>query len=178
MKYHPDKNKAANAQQKFVEINNAYEVLSDKEKRTLYDQFGEEGLKQGGPAGHGAQGGPGGAHFQGGQGGQGMGGFNFQFSDPMDMFARFFGGGGGGMGGMGGMGGLGGMGGMGGMGGRGGMGGMGGMGGGRGGGGGGGIPKHPSVVELRKNHWPFKEGQKGSALTDDFWMVEFFAPCK
>jgi len=45
LKYHPDKNKAAGAEEKFKEIAEAYEVLSDKKKREIYDKFGEEGLK-------------------------------------------------------------------------------------------------------------------------------------
>jgi len=48
LKWHPDKNKenAEEANKKFVEIGNAYEVLSDADKRRIYDQHGEEGLKQ------------------------------------------------------------------------------------------------------------------------------------
>jgi len=44
LKYHPDKNKSAGAEEKFKEIAEAYEVLSDKKKRDVYDQYGEEGL--------------------------------------------------------------------------------------------------------------------------------------
>ena len=40
LQWHPDRNKAANANEKFKEINEAYSVLSDKQKRATYDQFG------------------------------------------------------------------------------------------------------------------------------------------
>ncbi|KAI9279546.1 hypothetical protein BY458DRAFT_502108 [Sporodiniella umbellata] len=51
LKWHPDRNKdnAEVANTKFKEIGEAYEVLSDKDKRTFYDQYGEEGLKHGAP---------------------------------------------------------------------------------------------------------------------------------
>ncbi|XP_019197399.1 PREDICTED: dnaJ protein ERDJ3B [Ipomoea nil] len=72
LKYHPDKNPGnEEANKKFAEINNAYEVLSDGEKRNIYDRYGEEGLKQ-----HAASGGGRGA------------GMNIQ-----DIFSSFFGGG-------------------------------------------------------------------------------------
>lgn len=45
LKYHPDKNKSPGAEEKFKEVAEAYEVLSDKKKRELYNKFGEEGLK-------------------------------------------------------------------------------------------------------------------------------------
>jgi DnaJ-class molecular chaperone len=45
LKYHPDKNKAPGAEDKFKEVAEAYEVLSDKKKRDVFDQYGEEGLK-------------------------------------------------------------------------------------------------------------------------------------
>jgi len=111
LKYHPDKNKAAGAEEKFKEINEAYEVLSDEKKRRIYDQVGEEGLKNG------AGGMPGPHQSQQ----QNFNGANFHFSssDPRETFAKFFGGGGntrgfdfrdiigGGIGGFGGMGGFG-----------------------------------------------------------------------
>lgn len=43
LKWHPDKNKSAAAEEKFKEIAEAYEVLSDPKKREIYDQYGEEG---------------------------------------------------------------------------------------------------------------------------------------
>lgn len=73
MKYHPDKN--PDAGDKFKEISHAYEVLSDPQKREIYDQGGEEAIQQGG--------------------GRGGGGF----SSPMDIFNMMFGGGMGGGGG-------------------------------------------------------------------------------
>ena len=51
LKYHPDKNKSSGAEEKFKEIAEAYEVWSDKKKRDIYDQVGEEGLKGGIPGG-------------------------------------------------------------------------------------------------------------------------------
>jgi len=75
---HPDVNPDPSSLERFKEVTAAYEVLSDPKKKDKYDQFGEDGLKDG---------------FGGG--GPGM--------DPHDIFSQFFGGAGGGMpGGMGG----------------------------------------------------------------------------
>ncbi|KAF9132088.1 hypothetical protein BGW39_000807 [Mortierella sp. 14UC] len=112
LKYHPDKNSATEAQKKFHDISEAYEVLSDKDKRAIYDQYGEEGLKGGGPPPPGAGGFGGGGGFPGGAGGHpftfstGGGGGGFRPTDAEDIFKQFFasfggGGGGGGMHGMG-----------------------------------------------------------------------------
>ncbi|HRH30675.1 MAG TPA: molecular chaperone DnaJ [Candidatus Paceibacterota bacterium] len=85
--YHPDKNKGDAT--KFKEINEAYQVLSDKKKRAQYDQFGQnfDGT-QGGPAG----GGFGGFDFSGFSQQGGFGGAQFDFGDLGDMFGDFFGG--------------------------------------------------------------------------------------
>ncbi|BGP02590.1 Protein SIS1 [Rhodotorula toruloides] len=124
LKHHPDRNQGSEeAAKKFKEVSEAYEVLADKDKRAIYDQFGEEGLKGGfGGGAGGAQGaGMGGGFnpFAGGAGG-GFPGGTFSFSsgggpgggftpsDPNDIFSALFGSLGGGMGGMGGMGGGGG----------------------------------------------------------------------
>jgi len=73
LKYHPDKHrdeaKKTEAEHKFKELSHAYDILGDSQKRSIYDQYGEEGLEQGG-------------------GGGGMA--------AEDLFAQFFGGGGGG----------------------------------------------------------------------------------
>lgn len=77
LKYHPDKNKAAGAEARFKEIAEAYEVLSDKKKRDIFDQYGEEGLHGGAPNSGGSEGGP---------------QFTYEFhGDPKATFAQFFG---------------------------------------------------------------------------------------
>ena len=52
--FHPDQNKSAGAAERFREVQEAYEVLSDEKKRGLYDQFGHAGLAGGGPGVEGA----------------------------------------------------------------------------------------------------------------------------
>lgn len=98
LKYHPDRNKAADAATKFKEISEAYEVLSNSEKRQNYDQFGHAAFDP--SQGFGGFGGAGQTYRQGPftytyttGGGQG-GGFDFGgFSDPFEIFESFFGGG-------------------------------------------------------------------------------------
>lgn len=97
LEWHPDRNKSANATEKFKEINEAFEVLHDEKKRQSYDQFGHAGTS--------------GASGFGGAGGQ-QGPFNYTYSgnindildqfgfsgggaggqvDPFDIFESFFG---------------------------------------------------------------------------------------
>lgn len=52
-KLHPDVNKASDAQKKFTEVQEAYDVLSDEPKRKMYDQFGSAGVKSAPPPGNG-----------------------------------------------------------------------------------------------------------------------------
>ena len=72
MKFHPDQNADdPGAEERFKELGEAYEVLSDEEKRAAYDRYGHAAFKAGGSGG-----------------GFGAGGFH----DPMDIFSQVFGG--------------------------------------------------------------------------------------
>ncbi len=96
LKWHPDRNKTKEAEEKFKEINQAYEVLSDKEKKAKYDQFGHAAF--GGGTGYNPysqSGNPFASYYSSG------GSVNFEdlfggaggdFSDPFDVFSAFFGG--------------------------------------------------------------------------------------
>ncbi len=86
LEWHPDRNKAANANEKFKEINEAYAVVSDPKKRETYDQFGQSAFAPGsGGMGGGAyrQQGPFTYYSSGGD----------DFIDPFEIFEQFFGGG-------------------------------------------------------------------------------------
>ena len=77
LRFHPDKNKDPGAEEKFKEISEAYEVLSDKDKRAAFDRYGSDGLRPGG----------------GGMGSPSRGfTFTHHHSDPFELFRTFFGG--------------------------------------------------------------------------------------
>lgn len=103
LEWHPDRHKDEKeaAEKKFKEINEAYQVLSDPQKKSAYDQYGHAAFTPGGMSG----GNPFAGGFQGGQsgpftytyysGGDGQGNpfANMNFGDPFDIFESFFGGG-------------------------------------------------------------------------------------
>lgn len=95
LKYHPDKNKSADAEEKFKGINEAYEVLSNNQKKSAYDQFGHAAFDpaSAGPFGgqtHTSQNGPFNFTYTNQAGPSSD--FSFGgFSNPFDIFEQFFG---------------------------------------------------------------------------------------
>lgn len=95
LKWHPDRNKEAGAEAKFKEVNEAYEILSNKDKRAKYDQFGHAAFDPSAGFGQGGQ-----TYRQGPFTYSYSSGGNFEdlfrgsggFSDPFDIFENFFGG--------------------------------------------------------------------------------------
>ncbi len=96
VEFHPDKNKSKEAEGKFKEINEAYEVLSNPAKRQNYDQFGSSGAQGSGPFSggnpFGGGGGQGPFKYYYSSSGGGSQGFDFGGTDPFDIFEQFFGG--------------------------------------------------------------------------------------
>ena len=105
LEWHPDRHKddKENAERRFKEINEAYQVLSDFQKKSAYDQYGHSAFSPGGvPGGFGGADTP---FSQGGQygpftytyttrsGGEGNPFAGFDFGDPFEIFEQFFGGG-------------------------------------------------------------------------------------
>ncbi len=78
-KYHPDINKEPDAEEKFKEVQEAYDILSDEKKKQMYDQFGHAGVDPNAAGGAGGFG--------------GFGGFDGEGFDFGDIFSSFFGGG-------------------------------------------------------------------------------------
>jgi len=105
LEWHPDRHKDEKeaAERRFKEINEAYQILSDPQKRSAYDQFGHSAFSPGGmPGGFGGGGGPFGQTGRygpftytyttsSGNGGNPFAGYNF--GDPFEIFEQFFGGG-------------------------------------------------------------------------------------
>ncbi len=96
LKFHPDRNKEPNAEEQFKEINEAYEVLSNDQKKTAYDQFGHAAFdpSSGGFGGHTytQQNGSNFTYTQSGGNPFGNADFDFGgFSNPFDIFEQFFG---------------------------------------------------------------------------------------
>ncbi|MCR4324622.1 MAG: DnaJ domain-containing protein [Candidatus Curtissbacteria bacterium] len=92
-KHHPDVDKTSGAEEKFKQINEAYQVLSDPQKKSAYDQYGHSAFEPGGGFGGAGQGRGGYQTYSWSNMGQGDGaGFDFSgFSDPFDIFESIFG---------------------------------------------------------------------------------------
>ncbi len=96
LQWHPDRNKTAEASEKFKTINQAYEVLSDTKKKNMYDQVGHEAFARGG---YGRASGGGQQNYQGSpftytytsSGGSPFEGFDLGGTDPFEIFEQFFG---------------------------------------------------------------------------------------
>lgn len=100
LQWHPDRNKAADAESKFKEINEAYQILSDTKKKQAYDQFGHAAFDQSMPGGGGnpfsgfsggRPGSPGSHTYYYSSGGGNPFGDAAGFSDPFEIFEQFFG---------------------------------------------------------------------------------------
>lgn len=100
LKFHPDRNKSKEAEDKFKEITKVYEVLSDPQKKATYDQYGASAFEGNGTGNNG-----GGNPFNGGSNGGQYGPFSYtyssaggdqgdfgNFNDPFEIFEQFFGG--------------------------------------------------------------------------------------
>ncbi len=88
LKWHPDKNKSSEAEEKFKEINEAYEVISDSKKRQTYDQFGHAAFESGASQGSSAY-----TYSTFGSPFSARGGptSGWEFSNPFEIFEQFFG---------------------------------------------------------------------------------------